>query len=1330
QTYTVTVADNNGGSVDQLVTITITGNEDAPTITAAVDTGAVEEDTLPTSASGTIDFADVDLTDTHTVSAAPAAGGYLGTFTPTITNVSTGDGAGQVSWSFAVDNAALQFLAEGQTLTQTYTVTVADNNGGSVDQLVTITITGSNDAPVIDLNGAGIGNDATALFTEQTPLVISPSATVADVDSANLTSLTATLTARPDGNAVESLSLNASATAAAAGLTVLYTAGTGILSITGSAAKATYQTILDGIVYNNTSDTPTTAARTVNVVASDGTDSSVLHSVTISVTPVNDAPVIDLNGAGIGNDATALFTEQTPLVISPSATVADVDSANLTSLTATLAARPDGNAVESLSLNASATAAAAGLTVLYTAGTGILSITGSAAKATYQTILDGIVYNNTSDTPTTAARTVNVVASDGIDSSVLHSVTISITPVNDAPVAANDSYTFTHTDGTAGTLTVPLATGVRANDTDVDNTTSSLQVVLDSGPAAGTFTSFTLNSDGSFSYTAPGIFFGTASFTYHVTDGSLSSNTATATIIVAQSVAGGVINFGNHDDAADFSSAPLSNITTVMMGQGKDTLVTSYQHIGAITEYQGNQGNNDDITLVFSSSQLEEILSNAPFETALQNYLDGNINSSLDLSTSSWHAKVDNSFETAHLALAIPSRGYITYSAIVANLPDLLAGVTGNASDNTLVGTAAGETISGNDGNDILVGLGGDDTLNGGNGSDLLLGGSGVDTLTGGAGADILAGGSGNDTFKYTLANSTESSNSSVDTVTDFTSGSDHVQFTTATGITAVQGALATGTSSVLSHQTAWFVDTANNQTIVFANPTGGALNGGNAGLIEVHLAGVPSLQTSDFVLGGAPAGVSGQAMDLGLADPSADRIGAVSLTITGIPEGWTLSEGMDIGNGTWILQADNLAKLSLTSPDGYAGALVLNISETWTNADGSIGSGLIATNVEVFAPGNPIYAVSAEDHLTGSSGADLFVFGQPIAADTLHNFDVAADRIDLIGFNGVSVFGDLAIAEDGSGNAVVTVGSGETITVQGVSASELGAGNFLFDQEPLTHNGGTMSIVDGAIMPLGGTIDNTGTIALNGAGSTTQVEVIASGITLHGGGQIILSDSDANVISGTAADVTLTNMDNTISGAGQFGGGLLGLNNQGTIIATGTHTLVIDTGGSTVANSGILEATGSGGLTINGAVANSGLIWANGGDITIGGQVTGDGYAIIGNMSQIEFHAASSTNVTFAADAAGTLQLDDSFDFSGSIAGITNDDKVDLGDILFGTGTSAVYHVNQDGSGGTLLISDGSHDATLHIIGAYDADSFTVADDGTGRTVVGYHPADDFHFV
>src|SRR3954451_2530182 len=107
----------------------------------------------------------------------------------------------------------------------------------------------ANNPPVLDLNGAGAGNDATASFTEQTPLVITPAATITDVDSANLTSLTATLTTRPDGDGVESLSLNATAAALATTdlLTVTYTAATGVLSVTGSASKADYQSILDGI---------------------------------------------------------------------------------------------------------------------------------------------------------------------------------------------------------------------------------------------------------------------------------------------------------------------------------------------------------------------------------------------------------------------------------------------------------------------------------------------------------------------------------------------------------------------------------------------------------------------------------------------------------------------------------------------------------------------------------------------------------------------------------------------------------------------------------------------------------------------------------------------------------------------------------------------------------------------------------------------------------------------------------------------------------------------------------------------------------------------------
>ena len=51
----------------------------------------------------------------------------------------------------------------------------------------------------------------------------------------------------------------------------------------------------------------------------------------------------------------------------------------------------------------------------------------------------------------------------------------------------------------------------------------------------------------------------------------------------------------------------------------------------------------------------------------------------------------------------------------------------------------------------------------------------------------------------------------------------------------------------------------------------------------------------------------------------------------------------------------------------------------SWTNADGSSGYAIVADNVEAYAPGAPIFAISGDDNLTGSSGNDVFVLAQPI---------------------------------------------------------------------------------------------------------------------------------------------------------------------------------------------------------------------------------------------------------------------------------------------------------------------------------------------------------------
>ena len=130
--------------------ITVAGTNDDLILAAATSSGAVVEDVLATSASGAIAFTDADLTDTHTVSAVPAAGGYLGDFAVSIANGSAGGGTGQVTWNFNVANADLQFLAAGQTRTQIYMVTIEDGEGGAVSQAIAVTITGTNDGPTIN----------------------------------------------------------------------------------------------------------------------------------------------------------------------------------------------------------------------------------------------------------------------------------------------------------------------------------------------------------------------------------------------------------------------------------------------------------------------------------------------------------------------------------------------------------------------------------------------------------------------------------------------------------------------------------------------------------------------------------------------------------------------------------------------------------------------------------------------------------------------------------------------------------------------------------------------------------------------------------------------------------------------------------------------------------------------------------------------------------------------------------------------------------------------------------------------------------------------------
>jgi hypothetical protein len=472
-----------------------------------------------------------------------------------------------------------------------------------------------------------------------------------------------------------------------------------------------------------------------------------------------------------------------------------------------------------------------------------------------------------------------------------------------------------------------------------------------------------------------------------------------------------------------------------------------------------------------------------------------------------------------------------------------------------------------------------------------------------------------------------------------------------------------------------------------------------------------------------APAGVAGTPINLALFNPI-NHTGPLAVTITGVPAGWSLNEGGTNEGGIWTVSTNDIDSLSITSPDGFTGAILLHATESWTSADGTTQTATIADNVEAYAPASPIYAWSGDDTLTGSTQADLFVFANPIGHDAIHGFDASADRIDLTGFAGMAAFADVQgnLGDDASGSAVLSLGHGQTITLQGVHAAALSADNFEFDQTPALTNAGTMTIGDGAMLPLSGNITNSGTIALNSVGDETDLQIVQHGITLDGHGQVILSDNAGNSISGTGPDVTLLNGDNTISGAGRIGEGHLTLVNDGSIVADGVNRLEIDTGSNPVTNAGTLEATGAGGLVVQSAVDNSGLLWANLGNVTLNGTVSGSGSALVSGAATLEFGAASSANVTFDVGATGTLRIEDSFHFTGTVSGMTDATHIDLAGIAFGADTSVSYQANAIGSGGTLTVSDGSHSANIGILGQYASDDFRASADDFGGTLIMRH--------
>ncbi|MDX5695617.1 tandem-95 repeat protein, partial [Brenneria sp. L4-2C] len=387
--FSVTVADGNGGTTVSTVNIGVTAVNDAPvtadqTITTVEDTPVTGQVTASDVDGDTLNYTVGEQPKNGTLTLDPATGEY--TYTPTA--------------SFNGNDS--------------FSVTVSDGNGGTVSSTVSIGVTAVNDAPVTA--------DQTLTTAEDTP--ISGAISASDVDGDELS----------------------------------YTVGeqpkNGTLVLDAATGEYTYTPASNF----NGSDS-------FSVTVSDGNGGTVSSTVSIGVTAVNDAPVTA--------DQTLTTAEDTP--ISGAISASDVD----------------------------------GDVVSYTVGEQPKNGTLTLDPATGEYIYTPASNFNGSDS-------FSVTVADGQGGTTVSTVNIGVTAVNDAPVTADQSLTTLED--------TPISGAISASDVDGDE----LSYTVGEAPKNGTLTLDA--ATGQYTYTPTANFNGSDSFTVTVDDGKGGTTVSTVNI--------------------------------------------------------------------------------------------------------------------------------------------------------------------------------------------------------------------------------------------------------------------------------------------------------------------------------------------------------------------------------------------------------------------------------------------------------------------------------------------------------------------------------------------------------------------------------------------------------------------------------------------------------------------------------------------------------------------------------------------------------------------------------------------------------------------------------
>lgn len=556
------------------VTVTVAAVNSAPIVTVpgAQNASSENTDVVFSAANGNaITVADADVAET-------APGELLMTLTTsansTLTlgstagiNSVTGDGTAQITFKGtpAAVNTALSGLKltssgqSGNTVTVSIKADDQGNTGKPVGTALTDTKTISvvfpsvNDAPAISIGGVDISGVTTNVvggpnqdfdFTAKGKAIA-----VTDVDAAS-------------GNLTVTLALGGTGTdkLTATGTGV---SGSGTRTLTITGPLSTIATALGTVVY--TPATGSTASATITITANDGGNTGTGGAQTTVGTVVVD---LDPGVRPFPVDDSALINEantNTPATLTIDALANDFQAVGATTTIVSVTQPP--------------------------AGQGSVVINNNKLEYTPPT--------NSPDffTPTTPVRFTYTIHDD-VAGSTDRTGTVSITVKNviDTPVANADgvgnSYKATFANGVGSPLVVPAASGVLANDTNVDNnfgnpTYAAQTAVVVSQPTKGTLS---LNGDGSFTYTPTSFDINNANdtFTYKVVavspEGTVESSPATVTIHVTAPPAlqsGHVdVNEGQastitvdsfYSDASE--SSPLASVSIVTnLPAGKGTI--------------------------------------------------------------------------------------------------------------------------------------------------------------------------------------------------------------------------------------------------------------------------------------------------------------------------------------------------------------------------------------------------------------------------------------------------------------------------------------------------------------------------------------------------------------------------------------------------------------------------------------------------------------------------------------------------------------------------------------------------------------------------------------